>query len=64
MTPEKVGIVWGSSMTIAGIGMFVAPIVVGASRDLFGTFIPGFAIWAVLSWSLLLVGMLLPEPSS
>jgi ACS family hexuronate transporter-like MFS transporter len=64
MTPEKVAVVWGSSMTIAGIGMFIAPIVVGASRDLFGTFVPGFVIWAVLSWSLVIVGVLLPDHSS
>ncbi len=65
MTAENVAVVWGASMTIAGIGQFIAPIVVGASRDLFGTFIPGFAIWAVLAWSLPVVALLLDdEPAS
>ena len=61
MTADNVAIVWGSSMTIAGIGQFVAPIVVGASRDVFGSFIPGFAVWAVLAWSLPVVALLLRE---
>lgn len=64
MTPDKVAIVWGASMTVAGIGMFVAPIVVGASRDIFGSFIPGFVIWSTLSWSLLLLGLRLPAAIS
>ena len=64
MTPDKVAIVWGASMTVAGIGMFVAPTVVGASRDLFGSFVPGFVVWTVLSWSLLLLGLRLPDAIS
>ena len=61
MTPNKVAIVWGASLTIAGFGMFISPIVVGASRDLFGTFVPGFSIWAVLACALFFAGLLLPE---
>ena len=61
MTPNKVAIVWGASLTIAGLGMFISPIVVGASRDLFGTFVPGFSIWAVLACALFFTGLLLPE---
>lgn len=64
MTPDKVAVVWGASMTVAGIGMFVAPIVVGASRDLLGSFVPGFVLWTVLSWSLLLLGLRLPDAIS
>ena len=68
MTAENVAIVWGASMTIAGLGQFVAPIVVGASSDLFGSFVPGFTVWAVLAWSLPLVALLLrdaePTPST
>ena len=41
MTPRKITVVWGASLTIAGFGMFIAPIVVGASRDLLGSFVPG-----------------------
>lgn len=61
MTPKKIAIVWGASLTIAGFGMFISPIVVGASRDIFGTFVPGFLLWAVLAWALLAAGILLPQ---
>lgn len=64
MTPDKVALVWGSSMTIAGVGMFVAPIVVGAARDLFGSFIPGFLIWSALAWALVVVGFTVADQSS
>ncbi len=64
MTPRKITVVWGASLTIAGIGMFASPIVVGASRDLLGSFIPGFSVWALLAWSLVLTGLLLPGKSS
>ena len=63
MTPRKITVVWGASLTIAGFGMFIAPIVVGASRDLLGSFVPGFAIWAALAWTLVLTGVLLPRKS-
>jgi len=61
MTPEKVAVVWGSLVTVAGFGMFVSPIAVGAIRDAFGTFVPGFAIWAAGAWFLLIAGILLPQ---
>jgi cyanate permease len=61
MTPEKVAVVWGFFVTISGTGMFVAPLVVGAARDVAGSFIPGFAIFAVGAWFLLLAGLALPR---
>ncbi|WP_420642549.1 CynX/NimT family MFS transporter [Candidatus Leptofilum sp.] len=61
MTPKKIAVVWGASLTIAGFGMFISPIVVGASQDLLGTYVPGFIIWAVLGWALVGTGLLLPE---
>ncbi|MBC8263957.1 MAG: MFS transporter [Anaerolineales bacterium] len=61
MTPKKIAVVWGASLTIAGLGMFISPIVVGASRDILGTFVPGFLIWAVGAWALLVAGILLPR---
>ena len=63
MTPRKITVVWGASLTIAGFGMFLSPIVVGASRDLLGSFIPGFSVWALLAWSLVLTGVFLPRKS-
>ncbi|MCY4020894.1 MAG: MFS transporter [Chloroflexi bacterium] len=61
MTPRKITVVWGASLTIAGFGMFISPVVVGASRDLFGTFVPGFSIWAVFGCALIFTGVLLPK---
>lgn len=61
MTQKKIAVVWGASLTVAGLGMFVSPIVVGASRDLFGSFVPGFIIWATLAWALFIAGLLLPQ---
>lgn len=63
MTPRKITVVWGASLTIAGLGMFLSPIVVGASRDLFQTFVPGFSIWALLAWALVITGLYLPKDS-
>ena len=61
MTPRKIAVVWGASLTIAGFGMFISPVVVGASRDLFGTFVPGFMVWAVLGCALIFTGIFLPK---
>ncbi len=61
MTPRKITVVWGASLSIAGFGMFISPIVVGTSRDLLGSFVPGFTIWALLAWALVLAGILLPR---
>lgn len=61
MTPRKITVVWGASLTIAGLGMFLSPIVVGASRDILGSFIPGFSIWALLAFALVITGLYLPK---
>jgi len=64
MTPEKVAVVWGTFVTVSGLGMFVSPIVVGAIRDGTGTFVPGFIIWAVGAWALFIAGFILPKVGS
>ena len=61
MTPERVAVVWGSLLTFSGFAMFVAPILVGGLRDLSGSYIPGLAVCAAASWTLLLAGVLLPR---
>ena len=62
-TPERVAVVYGSFMTFSGIAMFVSPIMVGALRDASGSFLPGFAVCAAASWTLLMAGLLLPRGS-
>ena len=64
MTPGHVAVVWGSFLTFSGVTMFLAPILVGAVRDLSGSFFLGFAICAVFSWSLFIAGVLLPRSSA
>jgi CP family cyanate transporter-like MFS transporter len=61
MTPNKIAVVWGSSMTLAGIGMFLSPIIAGASKDLSGSYVPGFIIAAIPALSLILTGIFLPK---
>lgn len=61
MTPERVAVVWGSLLTFGGFAMFVAPILVGALRDLTGSYFPGLMICATASWALLIAGFLLPD---
>ena len=59
--PEQVSIVLATIGTLGGFLSFVAPLMVGAMTDELGTYIPGFAIFAVLSWSLVVAGVMLPE---
>ena len=67
MTPEMVAVVWGSFLTFSGFAMFIAPIFVGALRDVAGSFFPGLSIAALASWALMMAGFLMPrnlsEPS-
>ena len=63
MTPERVAIVWGSFVTVGGIGMFVSPLLVGILRDISGDFLPGFLICAAAAWSLLAAGIFMPKDS-
>ena len=48
-------------LSVGSIFTFAAPLVVGFSTDYLGTYTPGLALFAVLSWSLLISGFLLPE---
>jgi cyanate permease len=59
--PERVALVWGLLITFAGLGMFVAPIMVGVLRDLTGGFLPGFLISSVAALGLLIAGIGMPR---
>ena len=61
MTPPKVAVAWGWIMTASGVGGFIAPLVVGGLRDIVGSFIPGFLVFAVIAWFLFIAGLLLPN---
>ena len=64
MVPGNVAIVWGSMITVSGIGMFISPILVGFLRDSSGTFTLGFLVASAAAWSLLLAGIFIAEDVS
>ena len=60
--PNRVSVIFAMLLTIGGgIVTFVAPLTVGAIADVTGSFLPGLALFAILAWSLGIVGFLLPE---
>ncbi len=61
MTPGKVAVAWGWIMAVSGMGGFVAPLVVGILRDATDSFVPGFLVFAVLAWMLVVAGMAVPN---
>ena len=60
---QQLPLVWAMLMTSGSAVSFIAPTVVGSSTDILGTYLPGFSLWAVLSFGLLIGGLLLPEPA-
>ena len=60
MTPEKVAIVWGFIVTVAGFASFLSPLLVGGLRDISGSFLPGFIICVVASSALIAAAILMP----
>ncbi|MDR3606726.1 MAG: MFS transporter [Oligoflexia bacterium] len=64
MTPERLALLNGVCYGVGYMAAFLAPVVAGALRDRTGSFIPGLILAAVLSWSLAIGGILLPETSA
>ncbi len=61
VSEQQVAIMWSVLMSLGSLGAFFTPLLVGAGRDIFGSYVPGLLLFAVLSWSLLVGGLLLPE---
>lgn len=61
VSEQQVAIMWSVLMSLGSLGAFFAPLLVGAVRDVFGSYVPGLLVFAVLAWSLLVGGLLLPE---
>ena len=59
--PERVAVVWGSLLTFSGLGMFIAPVMVGSLRDLTGSYLPGFFIGSIAALTLLAAGLAMPR---
>jgi MFS transporter, CP family, cyanate transporter len=61
-TPLRSGIAIFSVMQCGGnLGNFVGPLMVGYISDATGSYLPGFVLAVVASYSLLVAGLLLPE---
>lgn len=61
--PEEVAVIFAVMMVISGGVTFLAPFIVGVMTDMLGSYIPGFTVFAISAWSLLLAGIFLPEPN-
>jgi sugar phosphate permease len=61
MTPQRFGMVMGVFFSVSYLGAFFAPTLVGVLRDRQGSFIPGFVLFAIASWSLVICSLQLPE---
>ena len=61
MTPQQGAIILSLAMATGNLAGFIEPIVVGYLADFTGSYLPGFLTACVLSLSLLIGGMILPE---
>ena len=58
----RTGVLIINAMQVGGtLGAFIGPLIVGYLADATGSYLPGFIICAVVSLSLLVAGLLLPE---
>ena len=61
VSPNRVSVIFATILTVGGVFTFLSPLTVGALTDLLGSFLPGFALFSVLAWSLVVAGFMLPE---
>jgi cyanate permease len=63
MTPQKLAVLNGVFFSVGYLLAFLAPQIAGKLRDVTGSFIPGFVVFSLFSFSLLFGGMMLKEAS-
>ena len=61
ITPKGIAVVWGWILMAGGLSAFFAPLLVGAIKEVFDSFMAGFLVLAALSWLMFFVGWLLPR---
>ena len=61
LSEGQVAVAWATMFAVASGIAIVGPMSVGFMTDWLGSFVPGFMLWAVLSWGLLVVGLMVPE---
>ena len=60
-TEEQTAAILACIFTIGGFISFCAPVLVGTLADIFGSYMYGFWILAIFSWSLVITTFMLPE---
>lgn len=61
ITPQKLAVLNGVFFSVGYLLAFVAPVIAGKMRDVTGSFIPGFVLFSLFSFSLFFGGMMLKE---
>ena len=61
LSESQVSVAWATMLAVASGIAIIGPISVGFLTDSFGSFVPGFLMWAAFSGGLLLVGLMVPE---
>ncbi len=60
-TPRVAALTIAATLAIGNVCGFTGPLIVGFLTDITGSYLPGLVVCSVLSWSLLIGGLLLPE---
>jgi cyanate permease len=61
MSPPVAAIVIATALALGNLAGFFGPLIVGLLTDATGSYLPGMVVCSVLSWSLFVGGLLLPE---
>lgn len=61
ISPREASIVIAAAMGLGNLAGFTGPLIVGYLAEMSGSYLPGLVICSILSWSLLVGGLLLPE---
>ena len=64
MTPLRIALAWGWISTASGLAGFASPLIVGAMRDTMNSFVPGFLVFSILAWFLVVAGFLMPKTAA
>jgi len=60
-SPREAAIVISAALALGNVAGSTGPFIVGFLTDVTGSYLPGFLLCSILSWSLLVGGLLLPE---
>ena len=59
--PQVAALIIAAMLAIGNVLGFTGPLIVGFLTDITGSYLPGLVVCSVLSWSLLIGGLLLPD---